>query len=290
MMQTPHAPAAAQQTAVNHLLYTLQLADNALVLGHRLSEWTGHGPVLEQDIAITNMALDHLGAARSLYQHAANQFNALDRELKGNLFKSPALNQRLSTATPQPHNVTEDDLAFLRDAWDYRNLLLVELPNRDWAYTIARSFFYDSFNYLQQAALVNSADKALGATAEKSLKEVTYHRRWSSEWLIRLGDGTDESHERIQKAVNDYWAYTGEMFVPAGVETEMIASNIAADVAALKTEWEAQVQAIFTEAKLIVPQDTWMQEGGKDARHTEHLGYLLAEMQFMQRAYPGMEW
>lgn len=290
MMQTPHAPAAAQQTAVNHLLYTLQLADNALVLGHRLSEWTGHGPVLEQDIAITNMALDHLGAARSLYQHAANQFNALDRELKNNLFKSPALNQRLSTTAPQAHEVTEDDLAFLRDAWDYRNLLLVELPNRDWAYTIARSFFYDSFNYLQQAALVNSADKALGATAEKSLKEVTYHRRWSSEWLIRLGDGTDESHERIQKAVNDYWAYTGEMFVPAGVETEMIASNIAADVAALKTEWEAQVQAIFAEAKLTVPQDTWMQEGGKDGRHTEHLGYLLAEMQFMQRAYPGMEW
>lgn len=280
---------AANTAEVNQLQYTLQLADNALVLGHRLSEWTGHGPVLEQDIAITNISLDHLGAARSLYQHAANQFNALPEDQKSQLFKSPALQQRLEVVSANG-GVTEDDLAFLRDAWDYRNLLLTELPNRDWAYTIARSFFYDSFNYLQQAALVNSADKALAATAEKSLKEVTYHRRWSSEWLIRLGDGTEESHARMQEAANDYWAYTGEMFAPAPVETALIASDITPDLAALQPEWEAYVAEMFREASLELPKNNWMQEGGKEGRHTEHLGYLLAEMQFMQRAYPGMEW
>lgn len=281
---------ADSATETNQLLYTLQLADNAMVLGHRLSEWTGHGPVLEQDIAITNISLDHLGAARSLYQHAANQFHALHPELRQQLFKSPALQQRLQVLAGNEGSVTEDDLAFLRDVWDYRNVLLVELPNRDWAYTIARSFFYDTFNYLQQAALVNSADKALGATAEKSLKEVTYHRRWSSEWLIRLGDGTEESHQRMQQAVNDYWPYTGEMFVPGAVEVPMTALAIAPDVASLQQEWEAEVQGLMKEASLQLPKNNWMQEGGKEGRHTEHLGYMLAEMQFMQRAYPGMEW
>lgn len=275
---------------MSQLLYTLQLADNALILGHRLSEWTGHGPVLEQDIAITNISLDQLGAARSLYQHAANQFNALEAPLKTGLFKSPALSQRVVRAHGNHANATEDDLAFLRDAWDFRNILLAELPNRDWAYTIARSFFYDAFNYLQQAALVNSADKAIGATAEKSLKEVEYHRRWSSEWIIRLGDGTEESHERMQNAVNDYWAYTGELFTPAAVESQMAAAGIAPDVAALKAAWDAYVQPVFAEAGLQIPQNKWAQEGGKEGRHTEHLGYLLAEMQFMQRSYPGMEW
>lgn len=279
---------ATISTDVNHLLYTLQLADNALVLGHRLSEWTGHGPVLEQDIAITNISLDHLGAARSLYQHAANQYNALEPAVKNLLLKSPALQQRLQALGNA--DITEDDLAFLRDGWDYRNLLLVELPNRDWAYTIARSFFYDTFNYLQQAALVNSADKALGATAEKSLKEVTYHRRWSSEWLIRLGDGTEESYERMQKAVDEYWPYTGEMFAPSTIETPMIAGNIAPDISALQQEWQQEITAIFKEANLQLPKNNWMQEGGKEGRHTEHLGFMLAEMQFMQRAYPGMEW
>lgn len=289
-MQTSPALSASQQTSVDQLLYTLQLADNALVLGHRLSEWTGHGPVLEQDIAITNISLDHLGAARSLYQHSANQFQELDHALQQHLFKSPALQQRLQVLAGSGGAVTEDGLAFLRDAWDYRNLLLVELPNRDWAYTIARSFFYDIFNYLQQAALVNSADKALGATAEKSLKEVTYHRRWSSEWLIRLGDGTEESHQRMQQAVNDHWSFTGEMFVPASTEVPMIALDIAPDITALQQEWMAEVKSLCAEAGLKIPENNWMQEGGKEGRHTEHLGYMLAEMQYMQRTYPGMEW
>jgi ring-1,2-phenylacetyl-CoA epoxidase subunit PaaC len=272
--------------ATSQLLYTLQLADDALILGHRLSEWCGHGPVLEQDIAISNIALDHLGQARSLYQHAATLFNELPAAEKNGLFSSTALQQLVNSGS----KLDEDDMAYLRDGWDFRNLLLVEQPNKDWAYTVARSFFYDAFSFHAYTALLKSKDETIAAVAEKSLKEVTYHLRWSSEWMIRLGDGTEESHNRIQEAVNDLWMYTGEMFLPSDIEKEMAAASIGFDVTSIKNSWNNRVNAVLEEATLIRPADAWMQEGGKTGKHSEHLGYVLAELQFMQRAYPNMEW
>lgn len=266
--------------------YTLQIADNALILGHRLSEWCGHGPILEQDIALTNIALDHLGQARSLYQYAAELFNNLPLVEKNDLFASAVLQQKINAEEP----LDEDDLAYLRDGWDFRNVQLVEQPNKDWAYTVARSFFYDSFNFHFYTALQNSTDKTLAAIAEKSLKEVAYHLRWSSEWVVRLGDGTAESHERMQTAINDYWMYTGELIVMSEADTAALNAGNGVDAAALKQKWDGHVNAILQEATLVRPEDGWMQQGGKDGRHTEHLGYILAELQFMQRAYPNMEW
>ncbi len=268
------------------LLYTIQIADNALIIGHRISEWCGHGPILEQDIAATNIALDHLGQARSLYQYAAEIFNTLPAEEKKQMFSSTALQAKVAAN----ENIDEDDLAYLRDGWDFHNVLLLEQTNKDWAYTIARSFFYDAFNYFFYSALLNSADTTLAAIAEKSLKEVTYHLRWSSEWLIRLGDGTEESHQRIQNAVNDLWMYTGEMTTANETDKAAFASGTGADLAAIKTAWKEKVSAVINEATLTMPKDAWMQQGGKDGLHTEHLGYILAELQFMQRAYPNMEW
>jgi ring-1,2-phenylacetyl-CoA epoxidase subunit PaaC len=188
--------------AVHLLKYTLQLADNALILGHRLSEWCGHGPVLEQDIALTNISLDHLGQARSLYQYAAEQFNSLPADIQSSFFVTPLVQQVNGP-------VDEDDLAYLRDVPDFRNVLLAEQPNGDWAYTVARSFFLDTFNFYLFTALQHCQDETLAAVAEKSLKEATYHVRWSSEWVIRLGDGTEESHRRMQQALDDLWMYTG---------------------------------------------------------------------------------
>ncbi len=266
--------------------YTLRLADDALIIGHRLSEWCGHGPILEQDIALTNTSLDHLGRARSLYQYAAEQFNGLAADKKKDIFTSVALQQVLNTGA----NVDEDDLAYLRDGWDFRNILLVEQPNNDWAYTIARAFFYDAFNYFFFTELVKSKDTTLSAIAEKSLKEVTYHLRWSSEWVVRLGDGTDESNARMQKAVNELWSYSGEMFIANDTDNMMAQQGIGVDVVSLKQPWMDCVNNVFGEANVTLPQATWMQQGGKDGRHSEHLGYILAELQFMQRAYPGMEW
>lgn len=272
--------------SIQKLLYTLQIADNALILGHRISEWCGHGPILEQDIAITNTALDHLGQARSLYQYAASQFNALSAEDKSNLFSSAALQANIAAGSP----IDEDDLAYLRDGWDFRNVLLVEQPNKDWAYTVARSFFYDCFNYFFYSALRSSSDETLAAIAEKSLKEVTYHLRWSSEWVIRLGDGTEESHARMQEAINERWMFTGEMFKMSEADKAMLAEGAGVDVEALAAQWHQRVAAVLDEATLTIPANNWMQDGGKEGRHTEHLGYILAELQFMQRAYPNMEW
>ena len=266
--------------------YTLRLADEALIIGHRLGEWCGHGPVLEQDIALTNTALDHLGRARSLYQYAAEQFNALPAEQRRTYFTSTALQNIVANG----ENIDEDDLAFLRDGWDFKNILLVEQPNGDWAYTIARSFFYDVFNCLFFTELEKSKDQTLSSVAEKSLKEVTYHLRWSSEWVIRLGDGTDESHLRMQQAVNELWMYTGEMFVMNETDQAMLQQGTGPDLGGLKQPWLERVESVFEEATLVLPTATWMQQGGKDGRHTEHLGYILSELQFMQRAYPGMEW
>ncbi len=268
------------------LIYTLRLADDALILGHRISEWTGHGPILEQDIAITNTALDHLGRARSLYQYAAELFNQLPDAQKTSAFTSVAINALVAAGTP----VDEDDLAYLRDSGDFRNLLLTEQPNGDWACTIARSFYYDAFHYFYFSALQHSSNAALAAIAAKSLKETTYHLRWSSEWVIRLGDGTEESHSRMQQAIDNMWMYTGEMLTMSAAEQEALAAGYGVDIAQIAPLWQNRVKEILDEATLSLPSGTWMQQGGKDGIHSENMGFILAEMQFLQRAYPGMEW
>jgi len=268
------------------LLYTLQIADTLLIHAQRLGEWCGHGPILEQDIALTNMALDHIGATRSLYQHAAAQYNAMPEDAREEIFTSPALQQ----AVTAKGKAEEDDLAYLRDAWDFHNVLLAEQLNEDWAYTVARSFFLDAFNFYFYTALQRSSDLTLAAIAEKSLKEVTYHLKWSSEWIIRLGDGTEESSARMQQAINDRWAYTGELFIASPADQAAQAGGYGPDPAALKPLWDARVAQIFSEAGMTIPAGKWMQQGGKEGVHTEHLGYILAEMQYMQRTYPGMEW
>jgi ring-1,2-phenylacetyl-CoA epoxidase subunit PaaC len=259
----------------SHINYILQLADNALVLGHRNSEWTGHGPILEQDIALSNIALDLIGQARYLYQHAA--------KLAGSGGPVRGLAEAAGTGL-----VTEDTLAYGRDAWDFRNCLLVEQTNGDWGKTILRQFLFSAWQYFFYEQLQQSRDSELAAIAEKSYKEVVYHLRWSSEWVIRLGDGTTESHERMEVALDALWKFTGELFVPAGYEKELV--GIAVDPVVTKPLWEDRVGEVLAEAGLRVNPGTWMQTGGKEGRHTEELGYLLAEMQFLQRAYPGCEW
>jgi ring-1,2-phenylacetyl-CoA epoxidase subunit PaaC len=243
--------------------YTLHLADNSLILGQRNSEWCGHGPVLEQDIAITNISLDVIGQARNFYQYAATLIG---------------------------DGATEDSLAYLRKEREFKNCLLVEQPNGDWAQTILRQFFFSQFQYLLFERLQQSKDEQLAAMAEKSLKEITYHLRWSGEWVIRLGDGTEESHNRMVKAVDELWRYTGELFEASGYELRAVNDGSGVDVSKLKDEWINKVKEIFSEATLIIPPKTFMQTGGKEGKHTEHLGYILTELQYMQRAYPGCEW
>ena len=262
--------------------YALHLADNSLILGQRNAEWCGHGPVLEQDIAITNISLDLIGQARNFYQYAAQLIN----------------NQKASESSKAPSplergfggEVTEDTLAYLRKEREFRNLLLVEQPNGDWAQTILRQFFFSQYQYLLFQQLQNSKDEQLAAIAEKSLKEVTYHLRWSSEWVIRLGDGTEESHKRIGKATDELWRYTGELFETASYESGVAGDGIAIDFLKVKEQWLSKVGEVFSEATLAVPQKTFMQTGGKEGKHTEHLGYILTELQYMQRAYPNCEW
>lgn len=274
------------QQSVNYLLYTLQIADNALIMGQRLGEWCGHGPILEQDIAMTNIALDHLGQARSLYQYAAEQFNALPVQERKDLFASVALQQIVAAG----NMAEEDDLPYLRDSWDFHNALLVEQPNGDWAHTIARSLFYDTFNFFFYTELQKSKDETLAAIAEKSLKEVTYHLRWSSEWAIRLGDGTEESHQRMQDAVNELWSYAGELMMMGEADNAALQAGIGVGLQTIKPLWQQRIGAVLQEATLQAPTTSWVQEGGKQGRHSEHLGHLLTELQFMQRTYPGMKW
>ena len=246
--------------------YTIHLADNSLILGQRNAEWCGHGPVLEQDIAITNISLDLIGQARNFYQYAATVIG---------------------------NDATEDSLAYLRKEREFKNCLLVEQPNGDWAQTILRQFFFSQFQYLLFQNLQNSKDEQLAAIAEKSLKEVTYHLRWSSEWVIRLGDGTEESHKRIVNPNKELWRYTGEMFEAVSYELRVASDGIGVDVSKLKDEWLDKVKEIFNEATLTPPLEGWggfMQTGGKDGKHTEHLGFILTELQYMQRAYPNSEW
>lgn len=243
--------------------YVLHLADNSMILGQRNAEWCGHGPVLEQDIALTNITLDLIGEARSLYAYAA--------ELKG-------------------ENNTEDTIAFLRDILDYRNVLLVEQKNEDWAHTIVRQFLFDTYHYYLLQALSKSKDETLVSIARKSLKEASYHLKWSSEWTIRLGDGTELSRSKMQNALNNLWEFTGEMLIPSETELTVFKSGIGADLQQISFDWKNKVEEILKEATLEIPASTYMQKGGKTGYHGEHLGYVLAEMQYLQRAYPGVEW
>ena len=262
--------------------YTLHLADNALILGHRNSEWCGHGPVLEQDIAITNISLDLIGQARNFYQYAADLINT---SRKSEASKAPSVLER-----GLGDEVSEDTLAYLRDNREFKNCLLVEQPNGDWATTILRLFLFSAYQYYLYQALQNNKDAQLAAIAEKSLKEVTYHLRWSSEWVIRLGEGTEESRERMLKAIDELWMYTGELFTVTDYELRVMSEGTGIDMSSIKDRWEEKTEEIFTEAGLQYPGKVFMQTGGKEGKHTEHLGYILADLQFMQRAYPGCEW
>jgi ring-1,2-phenylacetyl-CoA epoxidase subunit PaaC len=257
------ASASVSRNGAQFFEYVLRLGDNDLILSQRLAEWCGHGPVLEEDLAQTNVALDLLGQAQLWLEYAGKI------EDKGR---------------------DADQLAFLRDAHDLRNLLLVEQENGDYAHTIARQFYFDAWHFLLLQALQSSSDQGVREISEKSLKEVRYHLDRSSGWVIRLGDGTEESHTRMERAINAFWPFTGEMFEMDGVDIEMMEEQIACDLRALRDPWLNRVSQTLEEATLKVPADCWMQRGGKRGTHSERLGYILAEMQFLQRAYPGAQW
>jgi ring-1,2-phenylacetyl-CoA epoxidase subunit PaaC len=242
----------------NIVEYTLHLADNALIMGQRLGEWCGHGPILEQDIALSNISLDYVGQARNFYQYAA--------EIIGG-------------------EATEDSLAYFRNDRDYKNNLLVELPNGDWAQTVLKEFLFSTYQFYLYQQLSESADERIAAIAGKSFKEVTYHLKWSSEWVIRLGDGTTESKTRMEKALENVWMFSGELFEYASYETPFI------DLESIKENWNKRVAAVLEEATLTFPEKkTWHQSGGKNGIHTEHLGFILAEMQVLPRTYPDATW
>lgn len=243
--------------------YILGIADNSLILGQRLGTLTGHGPSLETDIACTNISLDLFGQVRGYYQYAAD----LSEEDK-----------------------TEDDFAFLRKEREYKNVLLVEQPNRDFAYVIARQYLFDVFHILQMQELQNSKDENLAAIAKKGIKEVSYHVRFSGDWMKRLGDGTEESHNKIQEAVNNLWGYTNELFMMTEADKEAAEAGIGVDVSKLQNTYYNRVENLLKEATIEIPESKYWQKGGKEGIHTEHLGYLLSDMQYMQRTYPNMKW
>jgi ring-1,2-phenylacetyl-CoA epoxidase subunit PaaC len=247
--------------------YLLRLADSDLVLAQRLGEWVGHGPVLEEDIALTNVGLDLLGQARLWFAYAGE----VEARFAG-------------------EGRSEDELAFLRDSMEFRNLLLVEQPNGNYADTMARQFYFDLWHRLLLAALTRSPDARIAEIAAKAEKEVAYHVERSADWVIRLGDGTDESHARMQAAIDDLWMYTGEMFEVDDTEETLTKEGISCDVRLLEQPWRDAVAAVLAEATLVMPGSTAMQRGGKHGRHTEHLGHMLATMQWLQRAYPGAQW
>lgn len=271
-------------TSPGLFIYTLHLADNVLILGQRNAEWCGHGPVLEQDIAITNISLDLIGQARNLYAYAARLYNALNEADKKEVRKYiPRLWETFN------RELEEDDLAFLREERQFLNLLLVEQPKADWAYTLLRQFFFSAYQFYLYQALEKSGDEELSSIAEKSNKEVSYHLRWSAEWVIRLGDGTEESKMRIERAIADIWMFTGEMFQPA--EFEKNGNTFTVDPTTLQQPWRKKVEDVFSEAGLTMPASgAWSQSGGKSGMHSEHLGFLLAEMQYLQRTFPNATW
>lgn len=242
--------------------YTLRIADSSLILGQRMSEWCSNGPTLEEDIAMSNISLDMFGQANGFYQYAA--------QLDG--------------------TKSADELAFRRNEREFFNHQLVEQENRDFGTTMVRNFLHDVFNFLFYTELSKSKDETLSALASKSLKEVKYHLRHSSNWLIRLGDGTGESNTKVQDALEELWMYTGELFEMDNLDAELLNSGIAVDNSALKSEWDRMVNKTLVKAKLTRPEDAYMATGGKKGLHTEYLGFILSEMQFLQRAYPDAKW
>ncbi|MGS4988681.1 1,2-phenylacetyl-CoA epoxidase subunit PaaC [Roseibium sp. RP-7] len=243
--------------------WLLRRGDTALVLGHRVSEWCGHSPVLEEDIALANVALDLIGQAR--------MWLGLAGEVEGK-------------------GRGENELAYLRDAWDFRNFLLAEQPNGDFGQTLMRQFLIDAYQVPLLEALKSSKDERIAAIAAKAGKEVAYHLDRSADLVIRLGDGTEESHRRMQQALDALWSYTGEMFASDAIDTAMAEAGLAPDAASLKAEWKETVEAVLDEATLTLPESDFAHMGGLTGRHSEHLGHMLAEMQFLQRAYPGATW
>ncbi|MEM6582722.1 MAG: 1,2-phenylacetyl-CoA epoxidase subunit PaaC [Pseudomonadota bacterium] len=243
--------------------YAVRLGDDALILGHRLSEWTSNAPFLEEELALANTALDFIGRARMFFTYA------------GQL---------------REDGTSEDDYAYQRDCRQYTNLLIYELPRGDFAFTMARQFMLDVFNLDFLKALSESKDQSLAAIAAKAIKESTYHLRRSSEWIMRLGQGTEESLERLQHAVNELWGFTPELFAMDELESGLLHEGIAVDRLALRDQWLSQVSATLREAGIAIPDSSWQVEGGRQGIHTEHLGHLLSEMQFVQRAYPGLQW
>ena len=243
------------------VLHLLRRADDALILGHRLSEWTGNAPSLEEDLALANIALDLIGQARALYGYAGGQCG-----------------------------LDEDQLAYRRDARQYRNLLLMEQPNGDFACTIARLALYAAFIDPYWRAAMSSSDATIAAIAAKAEKETAYHLRHAAEWLIRLGDGTGESHRRAQAGLDEFWPFTGEFFEVDAPDQALIDAGIIPDPAELYDGWSAGIDAILARATLARPRDSWMQTGGRSGRHGEHLGHILAELQYLQRSHPGAKW
>lgn len=244
--------------------YLLRLADDRLILGHRLSEWCGHGPILEEDIALANIALDDIGHAASLYEYAV--------EVEG-------------------EGRHRDDLVYFRNDVEYKNLKIVELPKGDFGFTIARQFLFSAFSYFQYEQLTDIEDEQFRGMVEKHLKEVKYHLRHSREWVLRLGDGTEESHRRIQNSFEEVWMYTGEMFYQDEIDELLQEEGLAADAEDFKSDWKELVTETLEEATLDVPDfDQYMAEGGRKGFHTEHLGHLLAEMQHLRRSYPDADW
>ena len=243
--------------------YVLRLGDTALILGQQNARWCGHAPVLEEDMAVSNIALDQIGQARLLLT-LAGEIEGTGRD--------------------------EDALAFHRDGPAFRNLLIVEQPNGDFAQTIARNLLVDAFLLELYGALSRSADERLAGIAAKAVKECAYHFRHSSGWTIRLGDGTEESHTRMQRAIDGLWMWTGEMFTADGVDRTIAAAGIGPDPGGLKPAWDKRIAAVLSEATLVQPKDGWMQRGGKQGEHSEQLGYILTELQFLPRAYPGATW
>jgi ring-1,2-phenylacetyl-CoA epoxidase subunit PaaC len=253
---------------ISSLLY---LADTHLILSHRNSEWCGHGPVLEQDIALTNISLDLLGQARNFYQYAAQLINEQGSPWPG------------IDASHYP--VSEDTLAYLRSERDFCNLLMAEQPNGHWGQTILRQYLISQYLLLLFEALLQHSSTPLAGIVAKAIKETTYHVRWSSEWVVRLGDGTAESHQKMMDAVNELWCYTDEIITPASYETAFGVNE-----KHLQQQWLHQVALIFDKATLTIPQNCFMHTGGKTGVHTEQLGFILTDLQYLQRSFPGCEW
>jgi ring-1,2-phenylacetyl-CoA epoxidase subunit PaaC len=245
------------------LPYVLQLGDTALIHGQRLGEWCGYGPVLEQDIALTNIALDHIGQARMFYQLAA----ILDGKGRD-----------------------EDYYAMKRDVWEFKNPILVELPNGHWGDTIAKCFFLDTYNYFLFDFLKTSKNEQIAAIAQKAIKEIAYHAQFASEWVIRLGDGTETSHQKIQTSIDQLWEYTSGLFEAGPDELAAAADGVGPDLTNIKALWDEKVSEVLSISTIKKPMSTWMQKGGKYGDHTEHLGFILSDLQFLQRAYPDAKW